>query len=100
MSLAFSDNGEKKFKELLTRYPKKEAALLQVLWLAQEEFDVLTTEVQKFVADKLELSLARVEGVVTFYTMYKREKVGQASHTSLSKYFLHFARRKGCDEDC
>ena len=33
------------FEELLTRYPTKQAALLPTLWMCQEEFGWISTEV-------------------------------------------------------
>jgi len=88
MSVMFSDKSEKKFAEVIARYPRKEAALLPVLWIAQEEFEVLTPEVRQYVADRLEISRARVESVVSFYTMYQTKPVG--------KYLVEICRNISC----
>ena len=77
MSMKFSPENEKKFEEILKGYPRKDAAMLPVLWLAQEEFGILTEEVLEFIAKKLDVSKARVESVVSFYTMYKTKKQGK-----------------------
>lgn len=48
----------------------KRGALISVLHKAQEIFGYLPTEVQTFVAEKLNLSLAKVYGVVSFYSFF------------------------------
>ncbi|MFH1017310.1 MAG: NAD(P)H-dependent oxidoreductase subunit E [Pseudomonadota bacterium] len=77
MSPKFSDAAEAEFSRIVSRYPKKEAALLSVLWLAQREFGALSREVREFVAGLLGLSAARVESVVSFYTMYSASPRGK-----------------------
>jgi NADH-quinone oxidoreductase subunit E len=73
VTIAFSASAEKRFREILGAYPSREAALLPVLHLSQEEFGHLSAEVRSYVANRLELALARVEGVVSFYTLYATE---------------------------
>jgi NADH-quinone oxidoreductase E subunit len=77
MPLAFSPKAEARFQELLTRYPNKQAPLLMVLHLAQEEFGQVGPEVQAYVAARLELPPAFVLGVVSFYSMYHQEPIGK-----------------------
>jgi NADH-quinone oxidoreductase E subunit len=77
MALEFSQETLKKFTEIVNRYPKKEAAMLPVLYLAQEEFGYLSTEAIDYVAKMMELSPARVYGVVTFYTMLNMKPIGR-----------------------
>ena len=48
----------------------KRGALISVLHKAQEIFGYLPTEVQTFVAEKLNVSLAKVYGVVSFYSFF------------------------------
>ena len=48
----------------------KRGALISVLHKAQEIFGYLPTEVQTFVAEKLNVSLAKVYGVVSFYSVF------------------------------
>ena len=95
MKFVFSEESEKKFESLLKKYPQKEAALLPTLWVAQQQFGYLPQEARKYVAERLELSLARVEAVVSFYTMYKTKPMG--------KYHVQVCRTiscalKGCDK--
>ena len=44
MSLAFSDAAMRRFEKIVSRYPNKQAALLPVLHLAQEEFGYVPPE--------------------------------------------------------
>lgn len=77
MALEFSQETLKKFTEIVGRYPKKEAAMIPVLYLAQQEFGYLSPEAIEYVAKMMELSPARVYGVVTFYTMLNMKPIGR-----------------------
>jgi len=58
---------------LIRRYPRKQGALIPVLWLAQEEFGWLKPAVMDLVARTLGLSKSSVLATAMFYTMlYKR----------------------------
>ncbi len=61
----------------ISKYPEKKAALMPVLWMAQKKWGWLSIDVMKYVADLLELSLAHVEGVASFYTMYFKKPMGK-----------------------
>lgn len=73
----FGQEAEEEFTRIVARYPQKRAALMPVLWLAQKEFGWISDPVQAYVAERLELPLAWVEGVVTFYTMFYRRPMGR-----------------------
>ena len=77
MSRAYSDALLRRIDELASRYPKKEAALIPVLRLVQEETGCLSPEEEGFVARKLGLAPIRVREVVTFYTMLTRRPLGK-----------------------
>jgi len=85
MAYEFSPEVEKKFKWLIGRYPKKEAALLPVLHHAQDEAGYLSPDVLEYVGQRLDLSPARVREVASFYTMFKLNPSGkyvlQVCHT-------------------
>lgn len=75
-------NNEKNemFKELETyidALPSKEGALIEVLHRAQHIFGYLPEEVQAFVAEKLEIPVSKVYGVVTFYSFFTTEPRGK-----------------------
>ena len=77
MPVEFSQETLKKVGAIVSRYPKKEAALLPVLRMAQEEFGYLSVEAIEYVARLMELQPARVYGVVTFYTMLNMKPIGR-----------------------
>ena len=77
MALEFSPEALKKFEETVARYPKKEAAMLPVLYLAQQEFGYLNPEAIEYVATLMGQTPARVQGVVSFYTMFNTKPIGR-----------------------
>jgi NADH-quinone oxidoreductase subunit E len=77
MSVEFSPETFKRFEETVSRYPKKEAAMLPVLYLAQQEFGYLSAEAISYVARLMGQSPAQVHGVVSFYTMYNMKPIGR-----------------------
>lgn len=76
-AVKFSDESLKRFGEIVGRYPKKEAAMLPVLYLAQREFGYLSCEAIEYVARLMDVPVARVYGVVTFYTMLNMKPIGR-----------------------
>lgn len=77
MAFALTPDREKQVDEILTRYPERRAALLPMLWLCQRQHGWISPEVIEYVAERLGLSTAAVKGVVTFYTMFFDEPVGE-----------------------
>ena len=77
MALEFSPETLKQFEATVARYPKKEAAMLPVLYLAQREFGHLGPEAIEYVAKLMDQAPARVYGVVSFYTMYNMKPIGR-----------------------
>ena len=75
--VTFDDAMNRDIEAILARYPTKQAALLPLLWLCQDRWGWLSPGIVKAVGERLELSAAFVEGVMTFYTMYHREPVGR-----------------------
>ena len=88
MALEFSPETWRRFEELVGRYPKKEAALIPVLSMAQKEFGHLSLEAMEYVAKIMELPAARVYSVVSFYTMLNMKPVG--------KYHIQVCRTLPC----
>mgnify|MGYP001798221930 CR=1 FL=1 len=77
MAFELSPEREREVAALLTRYPTTRAALIPVLWICQRQHGWITPEIIEWVAARLELSTAAVKGVVTFYTMFFEEPVGE-----------------------
>lgn len=55
----------------------KKGALIEVLHKAQEIFKYLPNEVQNFIAEKLDIPVSKVYGVVTFYSYFATEPRGE-----------------------
>src|SRR5918999_3827905 len=77
MAVEFSPEAYKKFEEIIARYPRKEAAMLPVLYLVQREFGHIGPEAIDYVARLMGQSPARVYGVVSFYTMFNMKPIGR-----------------------
>jgi NADH-quinone oxidoreductase subunit E len=75
--MEFPPEALERIEKILPRYPTKQAALLPVLWVAQETWGWISKEAAEEVARILELPPAHVTGVLTFYTMYNLEPVGR-----------------------
>jgi NADH-quinone oxidoreductase subunit E len=73
----FSAAALAEYQDILVRYPQRRAALMPALWLAQREFGWLSEPVMAYVAELMELPLAWVTSVASFYTMYWREPKGR-----------------------
>jgi NADH-quinone oxidoreductase subunit E len=73
----FSPAVLEEYHAVLARYPERRAALMPTLWLAQREFGWLSGPVLDYVAGLLELPLAWVTSVASFYTMYWKEPKGR-----------------------
>jgi len=67
----------KELEDFINSLPVKDGALIEVLHKAQHIFGYLPTEVQTFVADKLNLPISKVYGVVTFYSFFTTEPRGK-----------------------
>jgi len=63
--------------EIIGRYPKSRSALLPLLHLVQAQEGYVSADGIAFCAGHLGLTEAEVTAVVSFYTMYKRQPVGE-----------------------
>ena len=75
---------EEKYQELgsfIRDNQEKRGYLIPVLYKAQSLFGYLPSEVQKFVAEEMNISVSEVFGVVTFYSYFKTQPVGRHTIT-------------------
>jgi NADH-quinone oxidoreductase subunit E len=86
--------------KILTRYPTKQAALLPVLWVAQETWGWISKEAAEEVGRILELPASHVDGVLTFYTMYNLRPVGKNLLQICTSISCHLAGAEGLIEHC
>ena len=71
-----TDETIEEMRQLAARYPQARSALLPMLHLVQSVEGRITPEGIEACAEVLGISAAEVNGVATFYTMYKRKPVG------------------------
>jgi NADH-quinone oxidoreductase E subunit len=88
MSPGFSEKTRKKIDKIVARYPQKEAAILPLLHITQQEFGFISPDSEKLVAEILGIKPIRVREVVTFYTMLNREPIG--------KYYIQVCSNLSC----
>lgn len=60
----------KKLEDFINALPEKQGNLISVLHKAQNIFGYLPSEVQEFVAEKLDIPISKVYGVVSFYHFF------------------------------
>jgi NADH:ubiquinone oxidoreductase subunit E len=66
-------------KDVIIDYDRKESNLIQILHMAQAIFGYVPAEVQHFIADQMELSVSRVNSVLTFYSFFSTQPKGKYS---------------------
>jgi len=60
----------KELKKIIAEYKEKPGALILILHKAQNLFGYLPRQVQRMIADGLDVPLSEVAGVVTFYSFF------------------------------
>jgi len=89
-----------RIEKLLTRYPTKQAALLPVLWVAQETWGWISKESSEEVARLLGLPASHVDGVLTFYTMFNLRPVGKNLLQICTSISCHLLGAEALVEHC
>jgi NADH-quinone oxidoreductase E subunit len=87
----WSDQAEAAAAEVLSKYPQKRSAMMPLLYIAMNEDGYLTEDGMRRVAELTGVTPAQVQSVASFYTMYKREPVGDylvSVCTSISCWLL------------
>lgn len=86
--MVLNDNIRSEISRIVTRYPRKEAALIPVFHVVQKAFGYVPDESVSEIAESLGLPDTRVYDVLSFYTMFKRHKMG--------KYHIQVCRTLSC----
>ena len=71
---------EEKFRLLenvIVDYERKESNLIQILHMAQAIFGYLPAEVQRFIAVQMDISISKVNSVLTFYSFFTTKPKGK-----------------------
>lgn len=77
MEFKFTEENLGRAEEAIKKYPFAKAAVMPLLYIAQEQNGYITTEVMNEIARTLKMDPVDVLGVVTFYTMYHTSPVGK-----------------------
>jgi len=77
MEFKFSEENLQKIEQVLKKYATKQAAVMPVLYIAQEQNGWISKEVMLETASVLEMTEEDVFGVATFYTMYHKKEMGK-----------------------
>ncbi|MCC5913108.1 MAG: NADH-quinone oxidoreductase subunit NuoE [Balneolaceae bacterium] len=77
MAYEFTKEDLQEIEKIKAKYPEVKAATLPALWVAQNRFGHVDENVQKLVANTLDLPESHVHGVATFYTQYYKEEKGK-----------------------
>lgn len=85
----WSHENQERAKSILASYPIKRSALMPLLYVASLEHDYASEDALREVAALIDITPIQVQSVATFYTMFKREEVGDyvvSVCTSISCY--------------
>ena len=96
----FPPEARERIEKILSRYPTKQAALLPVLWVAQETWGWISKEAAEEVARILGLTPAHVDGVLTVYTMYNLRPPGKNLLQFCTSISCHLAGAERLVERC
>lgn len=96
----FPPEARARIEKILSRYPTKQAALLPVLWVAQETWGWISKEAAEEVARILDVTAAHVDGVLTFYTMYNLRPPGRNLLQFCTSISCHLAGAERLLERC
>jgi NADH-quinone oxidoreductase subunit E len=85
---AFNEDNQKKFDQLLARYPSSDALMLPSLWMVQYQEGYISEEAMVYIAERLDKSPMQVYQVVTFYSMFLLKPIG--------KYHIQLCKTLSC----
>lgn len=75
--MAFTDANRRRALEVVAQYPDPHSAILPLAHLAQDQDGWLTLDAMEEIAELCATTPADVQGVTSFYTMYKRRPCGR-----------------------
>src|SRR5512133_1176702 len=64
-------------ENVINDYDRKESNLIQILHMAQAIFGYVPAEVQRFIAEQMDLSVSKVNSVLTFYSFFSTQPKGK-----------------------
>jgi NADH:ubiquinone oxidoreductase subunit E len=81
VKIEFDEKTEERFDRILENFHEGTSRVLPALELAQEAFGAITPEVERYMADRLHIPLARLHEVLTFYHMFRKHPHGRYTLT-------------------
>lgn len=87
----WSQASQDRAHRILESYPESRSAIMPLLYVASLEHEFVSLDAMREVAELTGVTPAQVQSVATFYTMFKREKVGTylvSVCTSISCYLM------------
>lgn len=66
-----------RLNKIIKLYKRQPDQLIRILYQAQGIFGYLSPEIQAYLADKLDIPLADINGVVSFYSLFVSEPKGK-----------------------
>jgi NADH-quinone oxidoreductase subunit E len=73
----FTEENINKIEAVRKKYPTSLAAVMPVIYIAQEQNGYISNEVMEEIANVLSVDKVNVLSVVTFYTMYHTKQMGK-----------------------
>jgi NADH-quinone oxidoreductase subunit E len=73
---SWSAENQERASAVIARYPHKRSAVMPLLYIASLEYGHVTEEAMRDVAELCALTPAQVQSVASFYTMFRRQPVG------------------------
>lgn len=77
VSIKISESKIKKIQEICKKFNYNEGELINILHAVQGEFGYLPAEVQEIIAKELKISVAKIYGIVTFYSFFTMTPKGK-----------------------
>ena len=77
MSFKFTEENLEKINKARKKYPTALAAVMDTVYIAQEQNGYISTEAMSEIAEVLGIDKVSVLSVVTFYTMYHTKPMGR-----------------------
>lgn len=77
MTFKFTEENLARIESARKKYPTALAAVMDTIYIAQEQNGYISTEVMTEIAELLGIDPVEVLGVVTFYTMYHTKPMGK-----------------------
>ncbi|MDK1018259.1 MAG: NAD(P)H-dependent oxidoreductase subunit E [Actinomycetota bacterium] len=87
----WSHDNRKRAESILASYPERRSAIMPLLYVASLEHDYVTSDAMRDVAALIGITPVQVQSVASFYTMFKRSRVGDylvSVCTSISCYLV------------